>query len=110
MSCNSPVLGVAIPLFKLNLTIKRVCNNLQLFDSDTLSHLQHDVSYWEATIALGQERSTIQRSLCDDTTLLYILIVSLLTEQLEEHANHGGQAPPQTLPSTNDNWKEYLRF
>jgi hypothetical protein len=85
-------------LIKLNLTIKRVCDNLQLCTEETLAHLQSEVSYWEAAITLGQERSTVQRSLCDDATFLYILIASLLVEQLTKHIKHGGQEPPHPEP------------
>ena len=99
-SCNSPVLGIPVPLFKLNLTIKRICDNLHLLTSETLAHLKTDVSYWEAALTLGREHSAAQRSLCDDATFLYILIASLLVEQLELYHVTKGQRPPYGVTST----------
>ena len=98
-SCNSPVLGIPIPLFKLNLTIKRMCDNLKLLTAETLAHLQHDTSYWEAALTLGREHCVVQRSLCDDATFLYILIASLLTEQLGHCLKDEGASPPCSVSS-----------
>lgn len=82
-SCNSPVLGVPSALFKLILTIKQLLGSHLQYDKETVQHLKSEVAYWEAAMTLGDDRLKEQRTICDDATFLYILIASLLVEQLD---------------------------
>lgn len=51
-------------------------------DSESLDHLRSEVSFWEAAMALGEKVSPKDRTMCEDATILYIIISSLLVKQL----------------------------
>ena len=93
-SRNSPVLGVPWALFKLILTIKQLLGSPLQHDEDTIKHLRSEVAYWEAALTLRDELVKEQWTICDDATSLYILIASLLVEQLST----SGDAFPAGLP------------
>jgi hypothetical protein len=99
-SCNSPVLGVPCALFKLILTIKKMYDSQLQNDPETLQHLRNEVAYWETAMALREEHTNSQPSICDDATFLYILISSLLVEQLADMDLTSGKRIPQPVPTS----------
>jgi hypothetical protein len=99
-SCNSPVLGVPLALLKLVLTLKQLYQCSMPPECATVSHLQREVAYWEAAIILGQDRTSIDRSICDDATFLNILIASLLVKQLADADPPLHAKTPEPVPST----------
>ena len=100
---NSPVLGVPCALFKLILSIKQLLSSPLLYDEDTVKHLKSEVAYWEAALTLQNEQAKRDRTICDDATLLYILIASLLCEQLSTSRELLFTGLPQ--PASSPSWQ-----
>lgn len=91
-SLNSPVLGVPISLFRLAIQAKQALQTELLLDSDW-EQLRAEIQDWEAKLLARQpldpsqadNASERQELYYDGTTFLYVLIISLLLEQLEQN-------------------------
>ncbi|EXJ60026.1 hypothetical protein A1O7_04175 [Cladophialophora yegresii CBS 114405] len=105
ISTNSPVLGVPLDLFKLVLSIKRLWESpFGQLDAETLDELRTELEEWERTI-LGppQSPSDSNYEIYRDATALYVLVASLLVQQLQlceggGHAEGIGIGPPGPVP------------
>jgi hypothetical protein len=90
-SLNSPVLGVPVSLFRLTIQAKQALQTEVLFGPDC-EQLRTDIQDWEIKLLArqpldpSQTHSAFERQeiYYDGTTFLYVLIVSLLLEQLEQ--------------------------
>lgn len=88
---NGPVLGVPIALLKLLLLIRQIRQKREFASVHTLRDLELEVSRWEPYIiaASGAQRSqdqepdnTPQTEIARDTSSLFAIVVSILTEQI----------------------------
>jgi hypothetical protein len=61
-------------------------------DAETVLHLKSEVA-----MALGNEHMKENRTICDDAAMLYVLIASLLLEQLEAQDASGVVGLPQAV-------------
>jgi hypothetical protein len=106
---NSPVLGVSVALFRLALTLKKIYQNPQPQDEETLLGLREEVEEWEAVVSNGQEIELLssyeqqnrKHEYYTDASYLYILNISLLFQQLLKGISNAG--PP--LPVSSDCWQ-----
>lgn len=108
---NSPVLGVPLALFRIVLSIKQLYKDPLRRDQETLELLQAEVEEWEGAVlsdrdldSLSPEErsaSTYNYVLYKDAAYVYVLITSMLVEQLLENESHVG--PPQAV--SRDKWQ-----
>ncbi|KIW69228.1 hypothetical protein PV04_05117, partial [Phialophora macrospora] len=102
ISTNSPVLGVPIDLFKLVLSIKRLWESPFRHDEETLDEVRTELDEWERTIIISgpaspDDQSDSHYELYKDATALYVLVASLLVQELSEgHTEAIG--PPEPVP------------
>jgi hypothetical protein len=109
ISTNSPVLGVPMDLFKLVLSIRRLWESPFRHDEETLDELRTELDEWERTIIVSGPASPDDQSappdshyeLYKDATALYVLVSSLLVQELcEGHTDEIGIGigPPEPVP------------
>lgn len=109
ISYNSPVLGIPPGIFKLVLSVKKAYQSPFQLDPATIEQLKNEVEEWEGPILCDQDLDMVSvheeinnyTSFYRDTAYLYILIVSLLVEQLT--MDHVGAGPPEVAPA--DSWQ-----
>ncbi|KAH8811146.1 hypothetical protein F5884DRAFT_266658 [Xylogone sp. PMI_703] len=92
MSYNSPVLGVPISLLRLTILLRQQCRMCSIFDVITIENMKADVTTWEKAFLCGrglqstwevnEKQSNIQEEYCWDASSLYVIIVSLLLDQM----------------------------
>ncbi|KIX10425.1 uncharacterized protein Z518_01507 [Rhinocladiella mackenziei CBS 650.93] len=112
---NSPVLGIPLALFKLVLSIKQLYQS-PVFrrDRETLDHLKTELEEWEGLVLCNQDLDSLWEheqerldnadySLYKDAAYLYVLIASMLVEQLSEDDETSYTGPPQAVPR--DKWQ-----
>lgn len=111
-SLNSPVLGVPVTLFRLALSLKQRYQSPFRQDQATLDQLRSELEEWEALVLCGHELDCLseyeqpnrQHRFYQDAGYLYILIASLLLDQLTGNENQNednGQSraePPRPAP------------
>lgn len=114
-SLNSPVLGVPVPLFRLAISLKQMYQNAVPPSEDSLEQVRGEVEIWEAMVLCDQEMDMLspteqlnhQHSYYKSTSYLYVLIISLLLDQLSETHNPATDeprpGPPRMAPS--DRWQ-----
>lgn len=109
-SINSPVLGVPIALFRLAIQTKQACQHPGLQSVIEMERLYDEIREWEA-IVLGPHGVELapkddafgrQQTYYDGATHLYILVVSLLFEQVQRLLETGSVPESQVtrLPET----------
>ncbi|ETI25146.1 hypothetical protein G647_04518 [Cladophialophora carrionii CBS 160.54] len=103
ISTNSPVLGVPMDLFKLVLSIKRLWESPFRHDAETLDELRTELEEWERTIIVGpksppHDQGDSNYEIYRDATALYVLVSSLLVQQLCEDPGREGIGPPEAVP------------
>jgi hypothetical protein len=116
-SLNSPVLGVPVALFRLAIQAKEAYQHPQQYDEVALARLRREIEVWEGivlsngridTLVDGHSPST-QQTYYEGASYLYVLIISLLLEQIEQNSWwHGPQIPPHNqLPNAvpRDAWQ-----
>jgi hypothetical protein len=116
-SLNSPVLGVPVALFRLAIQAKEAYQHPQQYDEVALARLRRENEVWEGivlsngridTLVDGHSPST-QQIYYEGASYLYVLIISLLLEQIEQNSwCHGAQIPPHNqLPNAvpRDAWQ-----
>ncbi|KIV98921.1 uncharacterized protein PV09_09363 [Verruconis gallopava] len=81
-SWNSPVLGVPISLFRLNIRLRQMYDHPDLNNDTTLARMKKDVTEWEEIIASTEPDGTDKQTICDDGMRMYVLVASLLVEEL----------------------------
>ncbi|KAF2872795.1 hypothetical protein BDV95DRAFT_492142, partial [Massariosphaeria phaeospora] len=89
-SLNSPVLGAPVSLFRLALSMKQQLQKPSGLDSAIPCHLSKEVEEWEVVVfcdleldCLGaDEEPNSRHGLYRDGSYLYIIIISLLQEQI----------------------------
>ena len=93
-SVNSPVLGVPVALFRLAIQAQQVCRRPDLYNSLELERLRRETDTWEGLVLINR---TIASSTCGGSTsrhetyyegasYLYVLIISLLLEQISKNS------------------------
>lgn len=109
ISYNSPVLGIPPAIFKLVLSVKKAHQSPFPQDAATIEQLKNEVEEWEGPILCDMDLDVLSAyeeinhytSFYRDTAYLYILISSLLVEQLISGQAHPG--PPEVAPT--DCWQ-----
>ncbi|KIV96701.1 hypothetical protein PV10_00530 [Exophiala mesophila] len=109
ISYNSPVLGIPPAIFKLVLSVKKAHQSPFEQDAATIEQLKNEVEEWEGPILCDMDLDVLSpyeeanhyTSFYRDTAYLYILISSLLVEQLVSGQAHPG--PPEVAPK--DSWQ-----
>ncbi|KAF1847997.1 uncharacterized protein K460DRAFT_374944 [Cucurbitaria berberidis CBS 394.84] len=89
-SINSPVLGVPVPLFRLAIQAKHIYQVSPAYNMQALSELRSEVEAWEAIVLCDKEIDRLgvdelpnrHKSYYEDASYLYVLIISLLLEQI----------------------------
>ncbi|KAJ4352091.1 uncharacterized protein N0V89_007437 [Didymosphaeria variabile] len=89
-STNSPVLGVPFTLFRLALILKQMYQGAISYDQGTLNELRSEIEVWEGLVLREQETDELaenekrnhKHSFYKSASYLFILIASLLSEQL----------------------------
>ncbi|KAF2260878.1 hypothetical protein CC78DRAFT_522587 [Lojkania enalia] len=106
---NSPVLGVPVSLFRLALLLKQQYHNLTGPDREISGQLKNEIGEWEmlvmcdrdpecpSTSEMPNRKSRFYR----DGNYLYILVVSLLLQQLVPNVHNN--KPPR--PASSDCWQ-----
>ncbi|KAJ9611173.1 hypothetical protein H2200_004356 [Cladophialophora chaetospira] len=112
ITTNSPVLGVPLALFKLALSIKQLWHSPLPHDAEVLDELKVEMEQWEGLIPSNdqdpncapylEELSDDNYPLYRDATYLYILVSSLLVQQLIEQRDSKDDLPE---PATPDSWQ-----
>lgn len=116
ISFNSPVIGVPLALFRVVLSLKRIYQNPEQFDQETMEALRSEVEEWEGVVlSEGELDSPDEHQNCHpgiyrDAGYLYILVSSLLMDQIS--VGHWAPGAPTVAPP--DSWqlkkaKEILR-
>ncbi len=117
-SSNSPVLGIPASLYRLAVQAKQMLQHPQTVDRFTLDKLRNEVEMWEGVILCSRKEEqplesnvdALREKYCEQTKLLFALIISLLSEQivaiwnaddssLADEMNSGDKyAPSSALP------------
>jgi hypothetical protein len=106
---NSPVLGVPVTLFRLVLSLKGQYQRRWQHSQAALDQIKTEVQEWEALMLsdleldwLSEDEQQNGKHIYNrDGSYLYILIASLLVEQLSRNERSAG--PPHIAPS--DSWQ-----
>ncbi len=104
---NSPVLGVPLALFKLALSIKQLWRSPFRQDEEVLDGLKVEMGEWERSIPSDDQDVSSPQKLPDDqfplyrdATYMYILVSSLLVQQVvEDRVSEAGVPEPAVLDS-----------
>ena len=91
-SFNSPVMGIPVSLFRLTLSLRHQWQTPLPINPAALEQIQADVESWEIALLCEQEPRLSEESklhdqnpqerYCKDTAWLFVIIASLLLEQL----------------------------
>lgn len=111
-SLNSPVLGVPIALFKLVVQAKEAYQHPRQCDEATLEQLRREVEAWEGVVlsngridaSAEHQLQNTQHIYYEGASYLYILIISLLLEQIDQSPwSPAHNQLPNTVPR--DTWQ-----
>ncbi|KAH7071239.1 hypothetical protein BKA63DRAFT_578403 [Paraphoma chrysanthemicola] len=111
-SLNSPVLGVPIALFRLVVQAKEAYQHPRQYDEATLEQLRREVEAWEGVVlsngridaSAEHQSQNIQHIYYEGASYLYILIISLLLEQIDQSLwSPAHNQLPNTVPR--DTWQ-----
>ena len=107
IATNSPVLGVPLALFQLALSIKQLWQNPFRHNEEVLDDLKVEIEEWEKSIPSNadldcfpslEELSDDNFPLYRDATYLYILVSSLLVQQIDEDRISAAGIPEPAAP------------
>lgn len=106
---NSPVLGVPVPLFRLTITLKRLYQGTSQSDLVALHRIRTEVEEWEMVVLSGKDIDCLspteprnrKHEFYTSASYLYILIISLLFDQISQQVSSAG--PPS--PALRDCWQ-----
>ncbi|KAK7190481.1 hypothetical protein DPSP01_005292 [Paraphaeosphaeria sporulosa] len=107
-STNSPALGLPVRLLRLALTVKQMYQRAVSYDAATLNDIRSEMILWEDLVLRDQapfplSATSPQNSPYSNASHLYILVMSLLSNQL----SLGSTADPPTvpLPADPESWQ-----
>ncbi|KAF2826813.1 hypothetical protein CC86DRAFT_291830 [Ophiobolus disseminans] len=91
-SLNSPVLGVPAALFRLAIQVQQACRSPAMYDFEARQSLRREVETWEGIVLANRmigctadhNPATRQQTYYEGASYLYVLIVSLLLDQISE--------------------------
>lgn len=97
-SLNSPVLGVPVPLFRLAISLKQLYQGKLPYDQEFVEQLRNEVEVWEAHVLCDKELDTLsskeqlnyKHGYYKAASYLFVLIISMMLEQLPEHVPQSG--------------------